>query len=239
MIVLARIRQGLKTKRVRVSARCRAHGRRGLLFPGHCIGGVDRYHQSRRRTRRRKRSAASPLPPDFHNPRRRGRCALLPTSRESPTMKRTGGCDQIEKSCTRRRALRTLPSAEFITDGRPETEELQAKVARRLRVILKLRVDHERGRPWKAESIRVSKTSQERSAADRRQPAIRRQEEGLKVDIKVKDNGDGTVDIAWTASDVTVPATSTAPTGDIGERESVTAVATTAAASTHATDQWL
>ena len=47
--------------------------------------------------------------------------------------------------------------------------------------------------------------------------------ERLKIDIKVKDNGDNTVDIAWTVSDAAVPATSTAPAG--GGGEGVTAVA--------------
>jgi GH24 family phage-related lysozyme (muramidase) len=41
--------------------------------------------------------------------------------------------------------------------------------------------------------------------------------ERLKIDIKVKDNGDDTVDIAWTVSDAAVPATSTAPAGGGGE----------------------
>ena len=47
--------------------------------------------------------------------------------------------------------------------------------------------------------------------------------ERLKIDIKVKDNGDDTVDIAWTVSDAAVPATSTAPAG--GRGEGVTAAA--------------
>jgi len=49
--------------------------------------------------------------------------------------------------------------------------------------------------------------------------------ESLKIDIKVKDNGDNTVDISWTVSEGTVPATSTARAGGIGEGEGVTAAA--------------
>jgi GH24 family phage-related lysozyme (muramidase) len=41
--------------------------------------------------------------------------------------------------------------------------------------------------------------------------------ERLKIDIKVKDNGDNTVDISWTVSDAAVSATSTAPAGGRGE----------------------
>ena len=52
--------------------------------------------------------------------------------------------------------------------------------------------------------------------------------ERLKIDIKVKDNGDGTVDIAWTVSEGTVPATSTTPTGGTEEGEGVIAAAPTA-----------
>ena len=37
--------------------------------------------------------------------------------------------------------------------------------------------------------------------------------EGLKIDIKVKDNGNNTVDISWTVSDAAVSATSPAPAG--------------------------
>ena len=47
--------------------------------------------------------------------------------------------------------------------------------------------------------------------------------ERLKIDIKVKDNGDDTVDISWTVSDAAVSATSTAPAG--GRGEGVTAAA--------------
>ena len=50
--------------------------------------------------------------------------------------------------------------------------------------------------------------------------------EGLKIDIKVKDNGDNTVNISWTVSEGTVPATSTRAGGS--ERgEGVTAAAPT------------
>ena len=49
--------------------------------------------------------------------------------------------------------------------------------------------------------------------------------EGLKIDIIVKDYGDNTVDISWTASVATVPATSTTRAGGTGrgEGERVTA----------------
>ena len=49
MIVLARIRQGLRQSVSEYPLAAGFHGRRGLLFPRYCIGGVDRYHQSRRR----------------------------------------------------------------------------------------------------------------------------------------------------------------------------------------------
>jgi hypothetical protein len=50
--------------------------------------------------------------------------------------------------------------------------------------------------------------------------------EGLKIDIEVKDNGDNTVDISWTVSEGTVPATSTARAGtERGEVEGVTVAA--------------
>jgi GH24 family phage-related lysozyme (muramidase) len=51
--------------------------------------------------------------------------------------------------------------------------------------------------------------------------------EGLKIDIKVKDNRDNTVDISWTVSEGTVPVTSTRA-GSSGRGEGVTAVAPTA-----------
>jgi GH24 family phage-related lysozyme (muramidase) len=49
----------------------------------------------------------------------------------------------------------------------------------------------------------------------------------LKIEIEVKDNGDETVDIAWTVSDASIPETSTAPVGGRAE-ERVTAAAPTA-----------
>ncbi len=52
--------------------------------------------------------------------------------------------------------------------------------------------------------------------------------EGLKIDIKVKDNGNNTVDISWTVSEGTVPVTSTARAGGSGRGESVTAATPTA-----------
>ena len=53
--------------------------------------------------------------------------------------------------------------------------------------------------------------------------------EELKIDIKVKDNRDDTVDISWTVSEGTAPATSTTPTSGSGERKDVIATAPTAA----------
>lgn len=46
--------------------------------------------------------------------------------------------------------------------------------------------------------------------------------ERLKIDIKVKDNGDNTVDVSWTVSESTMPAAATAPASASGEREGIT-----------------
>ena len=73
--------------------------------------------------------------------------------------------------------------------------------------------------------LKLPKSEQQAFEADLRRQA---RMERLKIDIQVKDNGDGTVDIAWTVSEGTVPATSTTPTGDTGEGEGVTAAAPTA-----------
>jgi GH24 family phage-related lysozyme (muramidase) len=64
-----------------------------------------------------------------------------------------------------------------------------------------------------------------KSALGQMEADLRRQArmERLKIDIKVKDNGDNTVDISWTVSDAAVSATSTAPAS--GRGEGVTAAA--------------
>ena len=68
--------------------------------------------------------------------------------------------------------------------------------------------------------LKLPKSELEQMEADLRRQAWM---ERLKIDIKVKDNGDNTVDISWTVSEGTVPATSTARAGGIGEGEGVTA----------------
>jgi GH24 family phage-related lysozyme (muramidase) len=70
--------------------------------------------------------------------------------------------------------------------------------------------------------LKLPKSELGRMEADLRRQAWM---ERLKIDIKVKDNGDNTVDISWTVSEGTVPATSTARAGGIGEGEGVTAAA--------------